>query len=121
MAARSHKRPLHEWCALAGVPCRASGAWTERLIAVRAGAEEALIVMSGSCGAVQITTPRSGLVTQARYVVGLLAYGLNDLVARETIRGAPWAKLRPPKGRPRSARALTNVERQRRYRLRGRD
>lgn len=53
---------------------------------------------------------------KARLALYILAYGLFDLVARESIRGSPWAKINPPAGRPRIAKAMSNAERQRRFR-----
>gem|GEM_PF-2808169 len=53
---------------------------------------------------------------RARLALGALAYSIMDLVARESIRGAAWAAAAPPRGRASSGTALTNAERQRRYR-----
>lgn len=113
-------RPVRDWLARAGAPCRASGAWVERRVVVVRGA--ALVERQpGEWGNVRIGVPR-GLDprAEARLVVGALAYGIGDLVCRESLRGAPWARPRPPRGRPRSGAALSGRERQRAFRARQR-
>lgn len=88
------------------------------MVYVRAGQHPAIDAMPGSTGTVCVTTPIREPEERARYVLGALAYGLHDLVARESVRGVAWAKPAPPKGRPKALLALNNAERQRRYRAR---
>lgn len=112
-------RPLHDLLVQAGVPCRASGRWTERLVTVTAGEQLDIEREPGDWGGVRITVP-AGLSARgaARLAVGALAYGLMDLVARESIRGQAWARPTLPRGRPRSGMALSGRERQRIHRAR---
>jgi hypothetical protein len=86
-------RPLHEPLAQAGLPCRASGRWTERRITVIAGGPLDIEKEPGDWGGVRITAPASlSAQDAARLAVGALAYRLMDLVARESIRGRAWAR-----------------------------
>ncbi|MFN3566675.1 MAG: hypothetical protein ACK4V1_11910 [Burkholderiaceae bacterium] len=119
---RARALTLREVCERAGVPCRASGAWTQRPIRILArGNGLSVVAEPGSWGAVQIEVPRgTSERTAARLALGILAYGLLDRVARESIRGAPWAKPPAPRGRPRTGTALNVRERQRRLRARAR-
>lgn len=57
---------------------------------------------------------------RSRIALAALAYGLHDQVAKQSIRGENWAKVKAPVGRPRSGKALSNVVRQRRFRLKSR-
>lgn len=106
-------RPLRYWCEVAGVRCKASGAWIDRPVQVRAGA--CAIVAEASPGnRVSISGPsRGGRVSLARYALGALAYTLMDGVARESLRGEDWARPSAPVGRPRTGRARNSRERQR--------
>ena len=114
--------PLHELCERAGVPCRASGEWTRRPVVIaRANDEDGNIVVDVHRGTVQVGVPTRWDGTDilaARYALGALAYGLFDLVARESITGQPWARIKRPPGPRRSGTASTSRERQRRYRVR---
>ena len=110
--------PLRELLATAGVPCRASGPWTERLVRVVPGAE-GTEKEPGDWAPVRIGVPANlSRRDAARYAVAVLAYGLMDLVARESIRGQPWARPSAPRGRPRTGTASSNRERQRAHRAR---
>ncbi len=112
--------PLHELCERAGVPCRASGEWIKRPIVIaRSDDRDGAILVDVRHGTVRVEVPSSWGGTDAldaRYALGVLAYGIFDLVARESIKGQPWARIRRPPGPRRSGTALTNRERQRRYR-----
>jgi hypothetical protein len=109
---------LRELLSLAGAPCRASGRWTERLVRIAPGIA-GIEREPGDWGAVRIGV-HAGLSTRdaARYAAAAMAYGLMDLVARESLRGQPWARPAPARGRPRTGTAMTNRERQRLYRAR---
>ncbi|HEY7954685.1 MAG: hypothetical protein ACHQ17_10785 [Polyangia bacterium] len=111
--------PLRELLAAAGVPCRATGRFTDRLVCVVPGKPGLIEREPGDWAAVRIGVP-SGLSARnaARYASAVMAYGLMDLVARESLRGQLWARPTPPRGRPARGLALTGVERQRNYRAR---
>lgn len=110
---------VRELCALAGVRCRASGGWTERRIQVVRADGYAIEAEPGGWGAVRIAVPRRLKPIEAhRHALAALAFGLMDLVARESIRGQPWARPAPPRGRPATGIARTNAERQRAHRRR---
>jgi hypothetical protein len=111
---------LRELCARAGVECRASGSWTERQIELVNAVTLKIAAAPGDWGEVRLELPRIGKLSQARLALAALAYGLHDLVAKESIRGAEWARVTPPRGRPKTGQALTNRERQRRYRAKNR-
>ena len=113
---------LREWCASAGVPCRATGRWTERRLAARPD-EIGFIDYEPGDGSVELGVPaRFARSPQqlARYVLGAAAFALFDHVARESIRGALWARVENPRGPKFSGTALSARERQakRRARLR---
>lgn len=120
------KRPiaLRRLCELAGVQCRASGDWIDRQVevVVRPGQPMTIEAEPGYKGAVRVSVPdlREHAQHSYRVALGALAYGLMDGVARESIRGADWARPAPPRGRPRSGTAQTSAERQRRHRSRQR-
>lgn len=108
---------LRSLCEDAGVPCRASGAWTERRIVVVAGLRYRIEAEAGGYGLVKVEVPADLTpLDQKRHALGALAYGLMDLVARESLRGAVWARPAKPRGRPSRGMALSTKERQRRYR-----
>ena len=99
--------------------CRASGRWAERRVAIDRGPELAIVTEPGDAGLVRVRVPASLTPRQAaRWALSALAYGLMDLVARESIRGADWAKPAPPRGRPATGTASSNRERQRAHRRR---
>ncbi len=47
-----------------------------------------------------------------------MAYGMHDLVAKQSIAGKDWAGIGNPKGRPRGGRPMSNSERQKKFRER---
>lgn len=109
---------LREVLARAGIPCRASGRWTERLVVIDP-AFDGIEREAGDWGAVRIGAPAElGQRDQARHAIAALAYGLMDVVARESIRGQAWARPSRPRGRPASGAALSAAKRQRRHRAR---
>jgi len=109
---------IEELCKLAGVTCRASGAWIQRLIEVRIGKENRVFAEPGDWGRVRIEVKFCRSKEEKfRQALSTMAYGLHDLVARESIKGQPWNTVTSPKGRPRTGKALTTAERQRKFRL----
>lgn len=122
------RQPIALWklCELAGVSCRASGDWVDRQVEVVVRPAGALEIEAepGYKGRVRVSlsAAHSAMQQQAyRIALGALAYGLMDGVARESIRGADWARPTLPRGRPRSGTAQTSAERQRRHRAKQRD
>ena len=107
--------PLHVWIDRAGVPCRASGRWIDRPVVAAPNTQTQR--EPGDWGAVRVGVPQ-GLSSQdeARYVVVVMAFSVMDLVARESIRGAAWARPSPPPGRAPTGLAKSNRERQRTHR-----
>lgn len=114
------KRPknLRQICRSAGVVCKASGPWTERKVEMVRGKALRILAEPGDWSALQIETSVSGTKQQAQLALAVLAYGMNDLVAKQSLVGQEWQRLRPPRGRPRKERALSARERQRRFRKR---
>jgi hypothetical protein len=106
---------LDELCAQAGVPCRATGRFAHRPVQLLMGDAGAIEAEAGGWGAVRITVPPKYSEAAARYALGAMAYALCDVVARESIRGQPWAKPQTPPGRKKTGTALTSLERQRRF------
>jgi len=107
---------LAQLCQQAGVPCRASGAWVKRRVKIGFAQDFTLRATPGDWGDVYLTSPLRQKKARARQALVILAYGMHDLVAKESIRGEDWAKPTPPRGRPRSPRPLSNRERQARFR-----
>lgn len=115
---------LAELCAITGVECKATGSWVNRSVAVvvsAGGVPPGIEAEPGSCGAVRVTTP-AGLseLQAARYSLAAMAYGLFDLVARQSVRGAPWVRPGLPKGRRPRGTAKSNMQRQREFQARKR-
>ena len=108
--------PLRAVCELAGTKCRASGAWTERQIEILTGESIKILAEPGDWGSVRIEVPPSSPQSQARIALAALAYGMHDLVAKQSMANASWNSLKPQQGRPRSGCALSGAERQRRFR-----
>lgn len=107
-------------CGLAGVECKATGAWTERHVKIITadGAVPALVAAPGDWGLVKITLPTDERVRVARYALAIMAYALHDPVCRQSIAHAEWAAIAAPRGRPRLPKAASNAERQQRFRKR---
>ncbi|MFN0062928.1 MAG: hypothetical protein ACKVPX_10480 [Myxococcaceae bacterium] len=113
-------KALRAWCALAGVPCRASGRWAERPVAAHTTRSDGILAEATPGTAVVVNVKPASPEAVARQVIAALAYGLMDGAARASIAGAPWSKPSAKAGRPRTGRALTSRERQRRFRQRNR-
>lgn len=111
----SQSKTLREWCVVAGIACRASGAWTLRRVEVRSCQHIAIVAHPGSDGDVRLEVPAKKLKDKALWALYVLAYGMNDLVARQSLHGKGFTKVHPPKGRPRTGKAMSNRERQRRF------
>jgi hypothetical protein len=113
-----HSFALDALCVLAGIACKGSGGWRQRPIEPVPATHPFIEAAPGGWGPVRIGVPPRHAKTQrsvARYVLGAMAYGLFDCVARESIKGQPWTKIESL-GRPRSGKALGNAQRQQRYR-----
>jgi hypothetical protein len=109
---------LDALCVLAGIACKGSGAWRQRPIEPVPAAQPFIEAAPGGWGPVRVGVPPRYAKTQrsvARYVLGAMAYGLFDPIARESIKGQPWTKIENL-GRPRSGKALSAARRQQRYR-----
>ena len=109
---------LSELCSLAQVSCKASGAWTQRLIEVVEGDELRISAEPGPWGRVKIEVPRSKEARRFAIALEVLAYGLHDVVARESIRDSYISPVRPRAGRPKRGSQRSNPQRQRDYRER---
>jgi hypothetical protein len=111
---------LRELCLAAGISCKASGKWTKRRIALRYAEKLRIIAEPGDWGAVLLYLPNKNLKEKklARIALQIMAYGLHDIAAKESIAGKKWTIPKPPSGRPRKPLTLSNAERQRRYRER---
>lgn len=107
---------LEELCLRAGITCRASGPWIKRQIEIVYSEKMNLIAEPGDWGKVRLELRERDSLKQARMALLVMAYGMQDLVAKESIRGAEWAKLSAPSGRPKKMRALSTKERQRKFR-----
>ncbi len=77
-----------------------------------------MVAEPGDWGKVRVELPYTDRLNQARLALAAMAFGMHDIVAKESIRAAAWLRLRPPRGRPRSGCALSLKERQKRFRER---
>ena len=114
---------FRELCRQAGVACKVTGLSAERKIYV--GKTEAGALTSarraGPLGDIWIGVPASDTTKRrALLVLGVLAYGAFDYAARECLRGLEVSRPTLPMGRPAKPNALSNSERQRRWRRRAR-
>ena len=107
---------LRELCELAGVRCKATGAFTDRKVELAEGEEIRVLAEPGDWGRVKIFLKTGSKKSMAMQALIVMAYGLHDLVAKESIRGESWVKLKAPVGRPKCTKPLLNKERQRRFR-----
>jgi hypothetical protein len=107
---------LKEVCQIAGVQCRASGSWTERLIEIVIAKQLKIIAEAGAWGSIRMEIPESRYKNRFQIALKLLAYGLHDLVARQSIRGSKISVLKPPAGRPKLSSHKSNRQRQRDFR-----
>lgn len=110
---------VRQLCEIAGIECRASGAWCDRQVSWETGGPMHIKATPGSRGAVHITLPKPLAPVQlARELLVVMAYGVFDGVARESVRGVDWSRNITPRGRPKLARAKSNAQRQRAWRER---
>jgi hypothetical protein len=107
---------LRELCERAGVACRVSGPAAHRGLRLCEGPELRALRRPGPLADVWLAVPPGKPRRRALIALGLLAYGVFDYGARETLRGLPVARPTPGPGRPASGRALSSAERQRRHR-----
>ncbi len=112
---------LRTLCEAAGVLCKASGAWTGRVVDLAFGNHLQIIAEPGDWSGVRVYSPITDRQQLAQLGLAVMAYALHDLVARESIVGAPWARISPPRGRVARGTALSSAERQRRFRARQRE
>jgi len=105
-------------CVLAGVECRVTGLGAERTIFMASSQRMQIVRRPGALSDIWLGVPPGTTKRRSLLALGMLAYGIFDYGARETLRGLPESRATLGAGRPRSPRALTNVERQRRYRIR---
>jgi hypothetical protein len=105
-------------CEEAGVACRVSGLSASRPLATATTPRMRVARMPGALSAVWLGIPPGSPRRRALLALGMLAYAVFDYGARETLRGLPESRAAAGPGRPRSARALTPAERQRRRRAR---
>ncbi len=111
---------LTKLCKLAGVSCAASGDWVNRKIDLIESNTFQVVCEPGDWSAVRIELPDKKLEERARLALTALAYSLHDLVARQSLKGAKWNTIVAPRGRPKLKAALSNRERQRRFRIKSR-
>jgi len=111
---------IKELCAHAGITCRASGSWTSRKVEIVHADSLSVIAEPGDWGNVIIQMPLHERQQRARLALAVLAYGMHDLVAKQSVAGLAIMRLGPPKGRRKAARAMSVAERQRRFRERKR-
>lgn len=80
-------------CEMAGVSCRATGSWTDRIIVITPSDKVGVTREPGDWGTVWISVPQ-GLtqLEESRYALAYLAYGVFDPVARESVRGTAWSR-----------------------------
>lgn len=112
---------LEDLLQIAGVPCRASGAWTKRPVVMEPTDATAVFIEreAGDVSCVRIGVPRQlSAQDQARYAAAVMAYAVMDLVARQSLKGVAWAHPAKPAGRPPTGRARTAAQRQRAFRAR---
>jgi len=107
---------IEQLCERAQVRCRASGAWTLRMLEVVSGPTLRIVAEPGPWGNVRIEIPPQDAPNKYSLALNALAYGLHDLVARESIKGTAAGAVTPPRGRPRRGSPKSNRQRQRDFR-----
>ena len=107
---------VRQLCRAAGVECRVVGAPAERCVILAEAPLPRALRTPGPLGPVWLGLPRGDSRRRALQALGLLAYGVFDYCARESLRGLPIARPTAGPGRPRTGTALSAAERQRRYR-----
>jgi hypothetical protein len=113
------KLTLESLCEKAGVICRVIGAPAQRLIRLGKSPSIKAVRKPGPFGEIWVGVPAQyPLKKRALHALGMLAFGAFDYGARETLRGLDIAKPNRSRGRPRTGKALSPAERQRRLRER---
>lgn len=107
-------------CRRAGIPCHVTGPPARRPVRLAVSKLLRAVRLPGPFGEVWLGVPRGARRRVALVALGMLAYGVFDYTARESLRGVAAGRPGPGRGRPRTGRALSNAERQRRYRSRNR-
>jgi hypothetical protein len=105
-------------CDLAKVKCKVSGISTHRPLRIALARELCSVRLPGQLSPVWLGIPRGAPRRRALLALGVLAYGVFDYAARETLRGLPESRASAGPGRPRKTRPLTVAERQSRHRER---
>jgi hypothetical protein len=103
-------------CELAGVRSRVTGLSTGRPLRISPAANLSAVKLPGALSPVWLGVPAGTPRRRALLALGLLAYGVFDYAARETLRGLQVSRACADPGRPSSGRALSPAERQRRHR-----
>jgi hypothetical protein len=112
---------LRALCKSAGVSCKASGAWTDRVVDLVEDDAVRIVAEPGEWSTVQISIPATDHRDAARLALAAMAYALHDLVAKQSIKGERWTRVSVPRGRIASGTALSATQRQRRFRARLRE
>lgn len=72
---------LLDLCREAGIPCCASGAWVNRMVAREFNTEMSILVEPGDTGRVLLAMPDTG----AMAALEVMAYAMHDGVAKQSI------------------------------------
>ena len=84
---------MRQLCEAAGVPCKATGEWTKRIVCIFTSDEISAIREPGDWGVVWLNVPNNlSKIDRSRFALAYLAYGVLDPVARESIKGLVWAR-----------------------------
>lgn len=118
---RSGAITLEQLCEKAQTRCQAIGRWTQRPVVISKASDSPPWVNAepGDWATVEIGVPPLGNdVKEARWALGVLAFVIFDGVARASVHGQEWARIEKPRGPSPTGRALSNAERQRKFRSR---
>lgn len=113
---RGAQMTVRDLCKRAGIACRVTGAPASRPVRLGKAPVLRAVRLPGPMAGVWIGVPSGPSRTRAWKALGLLAYGVFDYCARESLRGIAVAKPSPGPGRPRTGFAMSVAERQRRHR-----
>ncbi len=115
---RGQRMTLRDLCARAGVRCRVTGPPAQRPLRLARSGHLRALCTPGPLSEVWLAVPAGNARSRALLALGLLAYGVFDYGARESLRGLDVSRPSPGPGRPSTGTALSSTERQRRYRQR---
>lgn len=105
-------------CHSAGIDCRVTGLSASRPLLVAQASAMRAVRGPGPLSEVWLGIPAGKPARRSLVALGLLAFGVFDYGARECLRGLDVAKASAGPGRPRTGRAMSAAEKQRRYRER---